>query len=214
MADMLELHNKWRGFTADRAVARREIDEKVDANNAEIERLRMENIDLNTGFQEKWSKAKKQLQEDRDRAVMEALAEGMSGQEVLRILGSRNTVWIYDLRKRLAAEGRLPEAVNENSPIERIKEANERKASKTSDSSDPFAHVKWLRIEEPEFAGWSISDDFTLVKRERRGGIWFICGPQNEYVDGDKHFYDSTDTDLIEKQADALMARLEDADAS
>ena len=208
MSTMIELHNRWRGFAADRAKARREVDNKIEANNAEIERRRLENIELNTEFAEKWAKEKKELQENRDRAVMDYMADGHSGQEVLRELGSRNTVWIYELRKRLAAEGRLPETVNENSPIEVLK------AAKAKTPADPFAHVKWVRPEGAEFASWSISDDLTLVKRERRGGVWFVCGPNNEFVGGDKSFYDSTDTALITQQADLLMAHLEESQAS
>lgn len=214
MSTMIELHNRWRGFAADRAKARKAVDQQIEENNAEIERLRQENISLNTGFADKWAKDKKELQEARDRAVMDAMASedrgglGWSGQEVLRQLGSRNTVWIYDLRKRLAAEGRLPETVNENSSVELLKSASKRKAA----AQEPaFGHVKWLRDTDPELAGWYISDDLTLVKRERRGGVWFICGPQNEFLDGDKAFYDSTDPALISKQADLLMARLEAA---
>jgi hypothetical protein len=216
MSTMIELHNRWRGFAADRAKARHEVDSKIEANNAEIERLRLENIDLNTEFSEKWAREKKELQEARDRAVMDAMATeesgglGWSGQRVLRELGSRNTVWIYDLRKRLAAEGRLPETVNENSPVEVLKAASNRRAA----AAPAFGHIKWLRPDDASLAGWYISDDFTLVKRERRGGIWFICGPNNEFLDGDRGFYDSTDPDLITKQADLLMARLEGAAAS
>lgn len=215
MSTMIELHNRWRGFAADRAKARKQVDEKIEANNAEIERLRQETINLNTEFSEKWAKEKKELQEARDRAVMDAMATeesgglGWSGQRVLRELGSRNTVWIYDLRKRLAAEGRLPETVNENSPVELLKSAAKRKAAAQPEPETGFAHVNWLRDTSPELAGWYISDDLTLVKRERRGGVWFICGPNNEFLDGDKGFYDSTDPGLISKQADLLMARLE-----
>lgn len=214
MENFIELNNRWRGFAADRAKARREADNKIESNNLEIERLRAESIAINTTFAEKWAKTKKELSEARDRAVMDQMAseesggKGLSGQAVLRELGSRNTVWIYDLRKRLAAEGRLPESVNENSSVDLLKQAKKR------EPVDPFAKVKWLRPEGIEFAGWSISDDFTLVKRERRGGVWFICGPENDFLAGDKSFYESTGQDLITKQADLLMDRLEAAEAS
>jgi hypothetical protein len=218
MSNMIELHNRWWGFAGDRAKARKQVDEQIEANNAEIERLRQANIDLNTEFTEKWAKEKKELQEARDKAVMDAMAteesggKGWSGQRVLRELGSRNTVWIYDLRKRLAAEGRLPETVNENSPVELLKSASNRKAA--APSEDPYGRVNWLRDSDPDLAGWYISDDMTLVKRERRGGVYFICGPHNEFLYGDRSYYDSTDSDLITKQADLLMARLEDHTAA
>lgn len=215
MSTMIELHNRWRGFAADRAKARKLVDEKIEANNAEIERLRLENIDLNTTFAEKWSKEKKELQDKRDRAVMDAMATeesgglGWSGQKVLRELGSKNTVWIYDLRKRLAAEGRLPETLNENSPVELLKAAANRKAAAAPAQPSFGGHMSWFMAADPELAGWSISEDLTLVKRERRGGVYFICGPNNEFLNGDKHFYDTTEPGLISKQADLLMARLE-----
>jgi hypothetical protein len=218
MATFVELHNRWRGFAADRAKARKEVDDKIKDNNATIERLRLENIELDTSFATEWTRKKKQLQEERDRAVMDEMAseesggKGKSGQEILRELGSRNTVWVYDLRKRLAAEGRLPETVNENSSPELLKQAKER--SRKPALSNSFASVQWLRPEGTELAGWSISSDFTLVKRERRGGVWFICGPNNEFLDGDRAFYDSTDSDLITQQADLLMDRLEAASAA
>jgi hypothetical protein len=212
MENFVELHNRWRGFAAERAKAKLEVEQKTEANNAEIERLRAENINMQTSFEDHWRNKKKRLQEERDNAVLEQMAQGVSGQEILRQLGSRNTVWIYDLRKRLAAEGRLPESVNENSSPELLKQAKAR--TKQSEMPDAFAHIKWLRPEGAEFAGWSISDDFTLVKRERRGGVWFVCGPENEFLGGDRQFYDSTDIDLITTQADLLMDRLEAAEAS
>ena len=131
---------------------------------------------------------------------------------MLRELGSRNTVWVYDLRKELAAEGRLPETVNENSPVEVLRAAGKRRTQ--AEPEQPYGHVKWLRDSDPELAGWYISDDMTLVKRERRGGVYFICGPHNEFLYGDRSYYDSTDSDLITKQADLLMARLEDHSAA
>lgn len=216
MSTMIELHNRWRGFAADRAKARKEVDAEIEANNAEIERLRLANIEANNKFAEKWTKEKQEIQEARDRAVMDAMASeesgglGWSGQRVLRELGSRNTVWIYDLRKRLAAEGRLPETVNENSPVEVLNQAAANRKSRAT-KAEAFGHVKWLRDTDPELAGWYISDDMTLVKRERRGGVYFICGPHNEFLDGDKAYYDSTDQELITQQADLLMAKLEQA---
>lgn len=219
MSTMIELHNKWRGFAADRAKARHEVDSKIEANNAEIERLRLENIDLNTAFAEKWTREKKELQEARDRAAMDAMASeehgglGWSGQEVLRQLGSRNTVWIYDLRKRLAAEGRLPETLNENSPVELLKAAGQRRASPAKPAL--LEGVHWLSSGHQGVVGWLISTDYRYIKMYATDGVlegeWFVCEDKSfEFVAGNEELFKATKRSEIVRRTNLLKSILDD----
>lgn len=223
MSTVIELHNRWRGFAADRAKARAEVDRQIEENNAEIERLRLENIDLNTSFAEKWSKEKKELQEARDKAVMDAMASeekgglGWSGQEVLRQLGSRNTVWIYDLRKRLAAEGRLPESVNENSSVELLKSAANRKAAASAPPSF-LETTHWLSSGHQGVVGWLISTDYRYIKMYATSGKyegeWFVCSDNGltdiEFVAGNKDLFEATKRSEIVRRTNLLKSILDD----
>lgn len=215
MANFIELHNQWRGFTTDRAKARKAIDDELAENNEKIEELRLRNVQLNTvvnsEFRAEWNRRKTELQEARDRAVMEEMAKGKSAQAILRELGSQNTVWIYKLRARLVAEGRLPETMNENS-IPSKERLNAKQALDAQMDDSEYAQVQWHAGTGPDLTGWYISDDFQLVKRERRGGRWFIVGPHNEFLKGDRGFYDLTGEEAIQDHADKLMSLLEDGE--
>jgi hypothetical protein len=219
---MIELHNRWRGFAADRAKARKEVDQQIEQNNAEIERLRLENINLNTSFSEKWTKEKKELQEARDMAVMDAMASedrgglGWSGQKVLRELGSRNTVWIYDLRKRLAAEGRLPEGLNENSPAELLKAAGDRKASAAVTARPALLeNVHWLSSDHQGVVGWLVSTDYRYIKMYATDGVlegeWFVCEDKSyEFVAGNEQLFKATKRSEIIRRTNLLKSILDD----
>lgn len=113
---LAELQRRWRAFSADRAKAKRVIQEQDDKDNAEIARLREAIIKRNTEFDEKWRQDKADLQKARDEAVKAAMSgpEGRSAQSILRQLGSNNTVWMYELRGQVQAAGLLPEQTNVN----------------------------------------------------------------------------------------------------
>lgn len=214
MASYRELQNQWRGFAADRAKARKEIDDRLAEIATEIEKLRLEQVEINTTvnseFRAEWTRKKLELQEARDQAVMDEMAKGTSAQKILRELGSQNTVWIYKLRARLVADGRLPEAQNQNSSPQPLASINaKQKLDEQMDASE-YEEVNWLAGTGPELTGWYISEDFQLVKYQRRGGRWFIAGPDNEFLKGDKGFYDLTGPDTIQDHADKLMSLIED----
>lgn len=217
MGNFIELHKQWREFSAERARARQQIDAEVAENNAKIEELRLRNHELNTDanseFRAEWTRRKLELQEARDRAVMDELAKGRSAQSLLRELGSQNTVWIYKLRAKVVAEGRLVEPTNQNSaPVPKEKLTAKQVLDEQMDASE-YEHVKWHAGTGPELMGWSISDDVQLVKRERRGGRWFIAGPQNEFLKGDSGFYDLTGDESITEAANKLMDMMDAAES-
>lgn len=219
MSTMLELHNRWRGFTAERAKARQEVNRKIEANNAEIERLRQENVDLDTQFVAHWAKTKKELQEARDRAVMDVMAgpDGKSGQWVLRELGSRNTVWIYDLRKQLAAEGRLVEPLNENSSIERLRMSAQAQVEAEADDADTdfLDSVSWLSSDHQGVVGWLISTDYKYIKMYATDGElegeWFVCQDKSyEFVAGNEDLFKNTKRSEIVRKTNLLKSILDD----
>jgi hypothetical protein len=213
MANFVELHNQWRGFAADRARARKDIDDELAENNARIEELRLRNVEINTTvaseFMAEWKRKKLELQEARDQAVMEEMAKGRSAQAILRELGSQNTVWIYKLRANLVAEGRLPETQNENSaPVSKARLNAKQHLDDQMDASE-YEHIQWFAGTGPDLTGWYISEDEQFVKHQRRGGRWFIAGPQNEFLKGDKGFYDLIGEDAIADHVDKLLDLLD-----
>lgn len=220
MSTMLELHNRWRGFTAERAKARQAVDQKIEANNAEIERLRQENVDLDTQFTNHWAKTKKELQEARDRAVMDIMAgpDGKSGQWVLRELGSRNTVWIYDLRKRLAAEGRLVDPLNENSSVERLRmSARPKEAAAPAAPAEPdfLKDITWLSHGHQGVVGWLISTDYRYIKMYATDGVlegeWFVCEDKSyTFVAGNEDLFKDTKRSEIVRKTNLLKSILDD----
>lgn len=115
MSNYVEVHKRWRGFTAEKSKARRVVQEQIDAKNEAINQLREEIVLLDTQFVDEWRHKKEALQRERDEAVMEALATGLSAQRILRELNSNNTVWIYGLRGQVMAANGIPEPGNVNS---------------------------------------------------------------------------------------------------
>lgn len=220
MSTMIELNNRWRGFAADRAKARSEVDKEIEENNAEIERLRLENNNLNMAFAEKWAKMKEEIKDARDQAIMDAMASeesgglGWSGQRVLRTLGTRNTVWVYDLRKRLSAEGRLPESVNENSDIELLKTAANNKRARTAQPAF-LDNINWLSHGHQGVVGWLISTDYRYIKMYATDGEfegeWFVCSATYEFEAGSEELFETTNRSEIVRKTNLLKSVLDDS---
>ena len=200
--DMYELQKRWRAFSADRAKAKRDIQELDDADNAEIDRLREQIRARNVAFDEHWRTAKADLQKRRDEAVMAELAiPGRSAQGILKDLGSNNTVWIYDLRAQVMAVKPIPAATNVNTyfpPEERQQQQVQQQAAQLELAGpDPFS-IKWQHHNHQGVVGWLLSADGNLIKRYGADktdfeGQWFIADrASKEYQAGSRELYEST----------------------
>lgn len=204
MSKITDIQAEWRGFAAKRGLAMKALNELKERNNAEIERLRTEMNEAEAEFQETWRQNKANLAIERDEIVAEALLSGRSALSILNEMGSQNTVWIYKLRNELITAGKLIEANVDNSFT-----ADADKLRLERDPSE-YDQVKWLSGPGAQLTGWYISEDLQLVKRERRER-WFIAGPENEFLKGDRGFYTLTGDKTISERADMLMDAIEAA---
>lgn len=211
---MIELQRRWRAFSADRAKAKRIIQEQDDRDNAEIARLREAIIKRNSDFDDKWRQDKINLQQARDEAVKAAMSgpEGRSAQSILRELGSNNTVWIYELRGQLQAAGALPEQVNVNTytPSEKSEEPE-------PEQGPDLSGVKWLSHNHQGVIGWLISDDRTLVKRYGAEGSdfegqWFVTDYSTKrlLIAGSQELLDETPKGEITRKVKLLESLLDE----
>jgi hypothetical protein len=225
--DMYELQRRWRAFSADRAKAKRVIQELDDADNAEIDRLRQGIIKRNADFDEKWRTEKADLQRRRDEAVMQELAiPGRSAQGILKDLGSNNTVWIYDLRAQVMAVKPIPAPTNVNSqlhiagegrnqlrPIER---ENQVEKVQAPEPEIDLSEVKWLHHNHQGVVGWLLSEDRQLVKRygaEKTDfeGQWFVADRETKaYIAGSRELFDATAKGEITRKTKMLEALLDE----
>ena len=212
---MIELQRRWRAFSADRAKARRDIQQQDDKDNAEIARLREAIIKRNTAFDEQWRQAKIDLQKARDQAVMDAMSgpEGRSAQSILRELGSNNTVWIYELRGQLQAAGKLPEQVNVNTYIPKAEREQE---PEPETSMEDTTGAEWEHHGHQGVVGWLLSKDRTLVKRHGLPetdfeGEWFIVDRETKnLVAGSEEFLEETPKGEITRKAKLLESLLDE----
>lgn len=217
MSKLKEIQDQWRGFAAVAAKLRQKAAEETAEIDEQIAALIKRKREIKLSTEKEVSERKNQIKEAREQAALEAMADeesgglGWSGQEVLRQLGSMNTVWVYDLRRQLVAEGRIKgESLNENSDISDLKAAREKQRAKNDpmDASE-YDHVNWIAGQGPDLLTWYISGDMQLVKRAGRGGKWFIAGPGNELLKGDKSFYDLTGQEEIADKANQLIEQME-----
>jgi hypothetical protein len=218
--NMIELQRRWRAFSADRAKAKRLVQEQDDKDNAEIARLREAIITRNSEFDDKWRQDKIELQKARDEAVMQAMSgpDGRSAQSILRDLGSNNTVWIYELRGRLQALGALPEQVNVNTytASENVQQQQVQQQAAQLEETEAPTDVVWLHHNHQGVVGWLLSEDRALVKRygaEQSDfeGQWFTAERESkEYVAGSQELYDATPKGEITRKANLLEALIDE----
>ena len=213
---MIELQRRWRAFSADRAKAKRIIQEQDDKDNAEIARLREAIIKRNSAFEDKWRQDKADLQKARDEAVKAAMSgpDGRSAQSILRELGSNNTVWIYELRGQLQAAGALPEQVNVNTytPSEKSEEPEPE-----PQTGPDLSGEKWLYHNHQGVIGWLISEDRALVKRYGAEGSdfegqWFVTdyATKRLLIAGSQELLDETPKGEITRKTKLLESLLDE----
>lgn len=209
---MVALHNQWKGFTAERGRAKQEMLLKAAEIQQQIEALRAEVIGMSAGFDEEWRQYKTKLQEERDAIVMEELATGRSAQDILRELGSNNTVWIYDLRAKVQAGKGIPSAgnINTSSEVNGGQVNVTMSETGTLDLVEILPGVKWLHHKHVGVHGWLVSADRHYVKKygvpdTEFEGLWFICDRSHNFIGGSKEFFDATPKGEVTKRSNMLL---------
>lgn len=221
---VVRLQQEWRNFAATRSRAKRELQEKVDANKAEMARLQDENAAMLTRFDEDWKAEKARIQEARDIAVMEELATGRPAQAILKEIGSNNTVWIYELRARVQAASGLPEPQNLNTPTAQViplpvqqQQLQQQAAQLETVETAVLEDVRWLSHNHQGVVGWLISEDHTLTKKYGAPGTefegeWFICETESkEFQLGNQALYDITPKAEITRRSNMLASLLDES---
>lgn len=212
--EVVRLQQQWRGFAAERSRAKHKVQEKVEANNAEIMRLRDENARITLEFDEHWKNRKQEIQEARDVAVMEELATGRSAQSILKELGSNNTVWIYDLRAKVQAAGGLPAAVNANSPSQ---SPNFLQAVPDLEpESTVLPDVTWLHHGHQGVVGWLVSSNHSYIKKYGAEGTefeghWFVCDRDRTFIGGNRELFEATPKAEVTRKYKLLLSLLDES---
>lgn len=223
MADMYELQRRWRAFSADRAKAKRQLQELDDADKAEIARLQEQIINRNSEFDDQWRNAKADLQRRRDEAVMAELAiPGRSAQGILKDLGSNNTVWIYDLRAKVMAATPIAAPENVNTRTHVAGEAHPMTApmkfieqETIEEPAVDLSGVQWDYMRHPGVVGWLLSHDHALVKRYGAEKTefedqWFVADRATKtFLAGSRELFDATPKGEITRRTKMLESMLE-----
>lgn len=217
MADIHSLQYEWRNFSANRGKAHRAVSDQADQLRAQALELEEKARRIEREHTEEWKVKKVQLKEAFDEAVKDELRTGRSAQEVLRELGSNNTVWIYKLRAEVMAElessGKkastpalkiVPNHEDEDTPSEEIESL-----------PDPdIEGVEWQHHDHEGVHRWLISKDRQYIKRYGVEGTpyegkYFIADTDNNFVSGDKKLYENTPKSDLLTRANMLIDLLE-----
>lgn len=220
MSDIVRLHNQWRGFTTERSRAQKEVNEKNEADLAEIARIQDRIAERNITFENVWKGKKARLQKQRDEAVMQEMANGTPAQTILKEIQSNNTVWIYGLRRKLLAETPLPPQPNINTRNEHGTTAFA--ISGDSTESEPEGNTTTLTLTQPHWKhhdhvgvhGWLLSEDYTQVKKYGAEGTdfegeWFIASRDGEFVAGNEDLFHATPKGEITRRTNMLQQLLD-----
>lgn len=216
MSDIVRLHSQWRGFTAERSKAQKEVNEQNEKDQAEIRRLQDQINERNDNFEAVWKGKKQRLQKARDIAVMQELAEGTPAQTILKAIESNNTVWIYGLRRDVMANAPIPAAPNINTRSESgtTAFAIEPQSEPAQGTTLVLAPPKWLYHNHVGVHTWLLSEDHTQVKKYGAEGTdfegeWFICSRKGEFLEGNEELFESTPKGEITRRSNMLEQLLE-----
>lgn len=216
MADIGALNYAWRNFSAERGKARLELLGEIEARKDQINKLQAEITEMEKSFDAEWKERKAKRKEALDNAVMAELASGRSAQDVLRELGSNNTVWIYKLRTRALegqAEHKEPEPeYREQAPSGQMATVHPITSSMPVFQQAPqsvpdgvLEGVSWLHHDHTGVHGWLVSTEGNYVKHYGAEGTpaedkWFVADRDHNFVAGDLELFEKTpQTEFIQR---------------
>lgn len=223
MTDIVRLHNQWRGFTAERSRAHKEVNDQNEMDLAEIAAIQARIAERKESFENLWKGKKERLQKQRDLAVMQELVNGTPAQVILKEIQSNNTVWIYGLRREVMANTPLPASPNMHTrnehgttafAIEPEKQQEQQQQQEPTHVLEMPSKVKWLHHNHVGVHGWLLSEDYTEVKKYGPEGTdlegeWFICSRDGEYIGGNEELFDSTPKGEVTRRANMLQQLLD-----
>lgn len=214
MSDIVRLHNQWRGFTTERSRAQKELNDKNEADLAEIARIQDRIEERKATFENVWKGKKQRLQKQRDEAVMQELANGTPAQTILREIESNNTVWIYGLRKEVLANTPIPSPPNMHTRNAHGTTAFAVEPSTDTDTLTLPAKTKWEYHDHTGVHTWLLSEDRTLVKKYGAEGTdfegeWFICSRDGEFIEGNEELFDSIPKGELTRRTNMLEQLLD-----
>lgn len=178
--------------------ARLELEARKADTKAKIESLKQELRDMDFAFDQYWDAEKSKRQSLVDELAMAELVKGTKATAILKLLESRNTVWIYTLKKKVD-DGHVVEAPEEEPSVP---EGN------------------WLYHDFKATHSYAFSEDFSQVKKHGvidtpDEGLYFVANytanfgnRELEFAYGDREFFDKqSKSELLKrtKQLDEIL---------
>lgn len=197
MGNLKELQTTWRSFTRDRQNARVPVVERLNQITEQQAALVQEKADLQAAFEETWREEKLKRKQELDDAVRAELRSGRSAQEILRELGSNNTVWIYDLRKEVMdAFGNVEQELSKPQADARID------------------GIRWQHHDHTGVRGYLLDVGRSYIKvydtsQGRGEAEYFVCDRDHNFVLGSKQLFERTKPAEVDKRANMLEKLLE-----
>lgn len=213
--DMHQLQSQWRNFSADKARARRAVNEKIEELQVRAQKLQEEARALESDFESEYADKKVRLRAALDESVKRELRKGISAQKVLRELNSSNTVWIYKLAKEVKAE--RPEERAQAQAAAEADVAKEAPAPAEPSTADgQIEGVTWCHHDHEGVHRWLVSDDEGRNYIKKYGvegtpfeGEWFVCDRDHNFVFGSKPLFEATPKREITSRTNMLIELLE-----
>lgn len=204
-AYLASLEYRWRNFTAERAKAQQELEVELQEDLAEAARLKQGITVKRQQFKADSKRLKAELAAERDEAVKAELRTGRPAQDVLREIGSSNTVWIYGL---------LDQVRKEQAAADREKLLAVHEDSYEPEQDEQVENIKWEHHDHTGVHRWLVSTDRTYFKKygvegTPHEGEWFIADTNFQFVDGSKSLYDATPREEMVRRTGMLIELLE-----
>lgn len=201
MSKLVYLQDQWRNFTADRQKDKLEVLRRVDEINDQIAALTAEKSEIQAAHVKKWKHEKDKRKQALDNAAKAELAAGKNGQDILREMGSNNSVWIYKLRQEVIDEY-----------------GNVRHTAKGS-ASEPqpdlsIEGIMWEHHDHQGVHGVLVDTERNYIKRYGAEGTefegeFFVADMANNYVMGNKKLFEATPTADLTKRVVMLTQLLD-----
>lgn len=201
MSKLLQLQDDWKDFATDRARERIKVNAELDdINNQQAELLRRKTR-LQVEFNEKWRREKAKRKEAFDNAVMAELAKNRTGQDILQELGSNNTVWIYNLRKKI---------VDQFGNMNQVPKGGDQAPQPDPD----IEGMMWEHHDHEGVHGILVDTTRNYIKKYGDSGTefegeWFVADMTNNFMAGNKKLYDATSTTELTKRVSMLTQLLD-----
>lgn len=192
MADIQEVNNFVRNFTAIRTQARADVETEANRLREQAKALTEQATNILKEFNEEWKNKKAEKKAELDKLAILELAGGKKPQTILEELNINNRQWIYDLSAKVKAGNYT---VDENELVQEAQALDN--------------ETVWLYHDHAGVHRYLLSADHSLVK------VWGTPGSEHEdqyvitdrdgvFTAGNLDFYQTLNKPNIKKRAEML----------